>query len=129
MIRLENILKTSWKCLEDIFQDVLKTSKQDVLKMSRRRLEDVLKMSWCLDSPHKLLSRRQPRYSTHLYCLMEWSWKQIFKFASVLFLVKRFALVLSSPKWIDNLLSMDHSQRDVNSLFKTLSIFCISLCW
>ena len=81
-----------------------------------------------IDSPHKLLSRRQPRYSTQLYCLLEWSWKQIYNFASVLFLVKRIAFVLSSPKWIDNLLSMNHSQRDENSLFKTFSIFCMFLC-
>ena len=62
MIRLENVLKislqdvlkTSWRCLEDVFQDVLKTFwrrledvlktfLQDVLKTSWKRLEDVLK--------------------------------------------------------------------------------------
>ena len=77
-----------------------------------------------IDSPHKLLSGRQQRYSTQLYCLMKWSWKQIFNFASVWFLVKSIAFVLSSPKRIDNLLSMNHSQRDENSLLKTFSIFC-----
>ena len=55
------ILKTSWRCLEDIFprylEDVLKTSSrslaktswrflQDVLKTSSKRLQDILKMSW-----------------------------------------------------------------------------------
>ena len=46
MIRLENVLKislqdvlkTSWRCLEDVFQDVLKTF--------WRRLQNVLKTSW-----------------------------------------------------------------------------------
>ena len=55
------ILKTSWRCLEDIFprhlEDVLKSSSrplaktswrclQDVLKTSSKRLQDILKMSW-----------------------------------------------------------------------------------
>ena len=58
MIRLENILKislqevlkTSWRCLEDAFarrlEDVLKTSWRHLGKTSWRRLEDVLKTSW-----------------------------------------------------------------------------------
>ena len=61
MIRLENVLKislqdvlkTSWRCLEDVFQDVLKMFwrrlediSQDVLKMCWRYLEDVFKTSW-----------------------------------------------------------------------------------
>ena len=54
MIRLENVLKislhdvlkTSWRCLEGVSQDVLKTfwkRLQNVLKTSWKRLEDVLK--------------------------------------------------------------------------------------
>ena len=54
MIRLENVLKislqdvlkTSWRCLEDVFQDVLKTfwrRLEDVLRAFSKRLEDVLK--------------------------------------------------------------------------------------
>ena len=58
MIRFENVLKTSlqdvlkisWRYLEDVFktswrrlEDVLKTFLQDVLKTSWKRLEDVLK--------------------------------------------------------------------------------------
>ena len=69
MIRLEDVLKmswrrfckTSWRCLEDVFarrlEDVLKTfwrrlgktswrCLEDVLKTSWRRLENVLKTSW-----------------------------------------------------------------------------------
>ena len=47
MIRLENILNTSFKEVWKMFlQDVLKTSWQDVLKMSWRGLENVLNKSW-----------------------------------------------------------------------------------
>ena len=51
---LQDVLKASWRCLEDVFarhlEDVLKTSLQDVLKMSWRRLKNVLKTSWgCLE--------------------------------------------------------------------------------
>ena len=44
------VLKTSWRCLEDVFarrlEDVLKTSWRHLGKTSWRRLEDVLKTSW-----------------------------------------------------------------------------------
>ena len=58
MIRLENILKislqevlkTSWRCLEDAFarrlEDVLKMSWRRLGKTSWRCLEDVFKTSW-----------------------------------------------------------------------------------
>ena len=36
---------------------------------------------------------------------------------------KRIAFVLSSSKWIDNLLTIKHSQNDKNSLFNTSLIF------
>ena len=42
---LQNVLKTSWRCLEDIFQDVLARRLEDVLKKFWRRLQNVLKMS------------------------------------------------------------------------------------
>ena len=41
--------KTSWRCLEGVFQDVLKMFRrrvEDVLKTSWRCFEDVLKTSW-----------------------------------------------------------------------------------
>ena len=52
--RLEDVLKTSRRHLEDalktLSQDFLKTSWQDVLKMSWRGLQNVLKTSWsCLE--------------------------------------------------------------------------------
>ena len=58
MMLFENILKSSLKtssrCLENVFairlEDVFKASWQDVLKMSRRRLECVFETSWrCLE--------------------------------------------------------------------------------
>ena len=69
MIRLENVLKislqdvlkTSWRCLEDVFQDVLKTF--------WRRLQNVLKMSWrrfCKTSSRRL----QDLWPRRIY----WSW-------------------------------------------------------
>ena len=47
MIPLEDVLKTSRRCLEDVFarrlENVLKTLLQDVLKTSWKSFEDVLK--------------------------------------------------------------------------------------
>ena len=43
---LENVLKTSWRCLGDVFQDVLKMSWRHLGKTSPGQLEDVLKKSW-----------------------------------------------------------------------------------
>ena len=65
-----------------------------------------------------------------LKCMAEiWVRRERSKQYHIKRIVKRIAFVLSSPKGIDNLLSMNHSQRDENSLFKTFSIFCMSLCW
>ena len=48
--RLENILKTTWRCLEDAFarrlEDVLKTFWRRLRKTSWRRLGNVFKTSW-----------------------------------------------------------------------------------
>ena len=41
-IRLQNVLKTSWRCLEDTFA----TRLEEVLKTSWRRLENFLETSW-----------------------------------------------------------------------------------
>ena len=80
MIRLENVLKiflqdvlkTSWRRLEDVFQDVL--------KMFWRRLQNVLKMSWrrfckkswrCLEDVLETYWRRlEPVWPIRIY----WSW-------------------------------------------------------
>ena len=51
-ISLQDVFKTSWRCLEDDFarrlENILKMSWQDVLKMSWRCLQDVLKVSWII---------------------------------------------------------------------------------
>ena len=54
MIRLQNILKaslqdvlkTSWRCLENVFADLLKTFSKPLEDALARRLEDVLKTFW-----------------------------------------------------------------------------------
>ena len=87
MIRLENVLKislqdvlkTSWRCLEDVFQDVLKTfwrRLEDVLKTSWKRLEDVLKMSWrrfCKTSWRCL----EDVFARRLEDVLKTSWKRL----------------------------------------------------
>ena len=87
IIRLEYVLKMSWRCLEDIFAgrlenflntswkhlrkaswrclDVLKTFLQDVLKTSWRRLENVLKTSW------RCMTR------TNILVLIKTSWRRL----------------------------------------------------
>ena len=42
---------------------------------------------------------------------------------------KRMDLILSSTKWTDCLLSMNHWNSDEKSLFKKFSIFLTSSCW
>ena len=72
MIRLQNVLKmsprhiceTSWKR----FEDVWKTYQQDVLKMSWRSLEDILKTSW---------KRLQDTLKTFLQKVLKTSWKRL----------------------------------------------------
>ena len=40
------VLKTSWRCLEDVFQDVLKTFWRRLEDVLKTFLQDVLKASW-----------------------------------------------------------------------------------
>ena len=80
-------------------------------------------------SPLNLESSWQPRYSTVSCCLMEWPAKDILISFKPLVFEKRMDLVLSSPKWIDSLLSMNHWYNYENSLFKTFWIFLTPSCW
>ena len=73
--RLWNVLKTSQTCLEDVFQDVLKTLRirlEDLLKTSLKSLEEVLKMSWRgLEDVFKTPSRHlEDVWPRRIY----WSW-------------------------------------------------------
>ena len=69
--RLEDVLKTSWRCLED----VLKTFLEEVLKTSWRRLENVLKTSW------------RHMAKTNILVLTKTSWKHMAK-TNILVLTK-----------------------------------------
>ena len=80
-------------------------------------------------SPLNLESSWQPRYSTISCCLMEWPAKYILISFKPLVFENRMDLVLSSPKWSDSLLSMNHWHNHENYLFKTFSIFLTSSCW
>ena len=83
-ISLQDVLKTSWRCLEDVFQDVLKTfwrRLQNVLKTSWRCLEDVLKTSW---------RRLEDVLKTFLQDVLKTSWRRI---------AKTNILVLTKTSW------------------------------
>ena len=60
-----------------------------------------------------------PKYSTTEYCLILFSFLVMFKAEYFLFpLLNKINLVLSSPKCIDSLLSINHSQRLLKSTFR-----------
>ena len=65
MIRLENVLKMSWRRFSRRLEDVLKTSWQDVLRTTWRRLGKVLKTSW----------RRMSK--TNILVLTKTSWRRL----------------------------------------------------
>ena len=65
MIRLENVLKMSWRRFSRRLKDVLKTSWQDVLRTTWRRLGKVLKTSW----------RRMSK--TNILVLTKTSWRRL----------------------------------------------------
>ena len=74
-------------------------------------------------SPLKLESSWQRMRNTVPYCLIEWAAKDILIYLKHLVFEKRLDLVLSSPKWSDSLLSINHWHSNENSLFKIFSIF------
>ena len=78
--RLQNVLKTSWRCLEDIFQDVLTTFSRHVGKTSWRRLEDVwprrIYWSWTRRL-EDVFWRRKARAS--IFVSIKTSWRRILK--------------------------------------------------
>ena len=62
---LENVLKTSWRCLKDILHNVFKTSCKTSLEPINCYAEDVLKISW----RHVL--------KTSWRCLEDISWRRL----------------------------------------------------
>ena len=78
MIRLENVLKTSWSCPEDVLktslrclEDVLKTFWRYLEEVFARRLEDVLKTSW-QDVSKTFWKRLEDVWLRRVY----WSWSR-----------------------------------------------------
>lgn len=80
-------------------------------------LEDFIAMN----SPLQLAPRQQTSYSTLYYDFT------VLSLYVMLSSVKFFSL--TSPKWIDNLLSTNQSHAFENSLFKTILISATCLCW
>ena len=80
-------------------------------------------------SPLNSESSWQPLHSNYSFCLMEWPAKDTLTSLKPLVFENRMDLVLSSPKWIDSLLSINHWYSVENYLFKIFSIFLASTCW
>ena len=115
MIRLENtlkislqeVLKTSWRCLKTLLQDVLKTSWQEVLKISWRRLEDVLKMS------EDVYARRlEDVWSRRIY----WSWPRSLEDFFRRRMTKANVFALTKTSWRRR---QNTSSRRLWNVFKT----------
>ena len=77
-------------------------------------------------SPLNLELRWLRMYTTVPYCLIKWPAKDILIYFKHLAFEKRLDLVLSSPKWSDSLLSINHWHSNENSLFEIFSIFWTS---
>ena len=85
--------------------------------------------SEAITSPLNLESSWQSRYSTVSCCLMEWPANDILIPLKPRVFEKRLDLFLSSRKWIDSMLSINHWHNEEKSLFKTFSFFLTSSCW
>ena len=140
MIRLENVLKislqdvlkTSWRCLEDVFQEVLKTSWQDVLKMPWRRFEDVFKTSWrCLEDLfvrrlEEVLARRledvlktswRRRAKTNILVLSKTSWRRLHQDECLLGLFDKEGMTASrSCNWVCILDIFHKNNKTIHSI-------------
>ena len=70
-MELEDVLKMSWRCVEDIFarrlEGIFAKRLEDVLKTYSKRLEDVLKTSWGHTT------------KTNISALIKASWKRLLK--------------------------------------------------
>ena len=77
---LEDVLKTSWKCLEDVLKTSWKTFQEDVLQI---RLEDVLKTSWRRLGRRKVLPedvfKTSSRRLENKKCLVGYNFKSCLK--------------------------------------------------
>ena len=85
-----------------------------------------------MDSLAKVFSRMQTKYMTLecFFVLMSLYWtSSAFEFLISCLLPNKIDFVLSSPKWILNLLSTNQSQSMVKFLFNTVLISGICFCW
>ena len=64
-------MKTSWRCLEDVFKTSWRSLK-DVLKTFSKHLEEVLKMSW-----RRLENVLKTYTKTNMLVLMKASWRRL----------------------------------------------------
>ena len=82
-----------------------------------------------MDSSDTLLSSIHPKYVTLLCCLIlisPYLMSRSVWFFRCHFVPNRIDFVLSSPKWMLSLLSMNYSQRELKSLFSCSSIVLVS---
>ena len=83
-----------------------------------------------IDSPDIVSSSKQPKYVEYCFisiplCII-WNFPAFFNLS---FEPRSMHFVLSSPKWILNLLSTNHSHKLAKTLFNWCSIVWTSICW
>ena len=85
-----------------------------------------------IDFPDIVSSSKQPRYVTLEYCFISILLYIILSFPvffNLSFKLKSMRFVLSSPRWLVNLLSTNYSHKLAKSLFNWCTIVWTSLCW
>ena len=118
MLRLENLLKMSSKCLEDVLawrlEDVLKMFWRRLGKTSWRRLKDVLKTSW------RRLEDIWPRqlYRSWSRCLQDIFWRRMSK-ANIFVLMKTSSRRLHQDKCLLGIFRNSTGQEN-NALFSNI---------
>ena len=122
--RLQNVFKTSWRCLEDVFErhleDVLARRQ---LKMSWRRLQIVLKTSW----------RRLQNVKTFFQEVSKTSWRRMAK-TNKLVLTKTFPedvwLRRIYSSWSKRLEDVFWRRRRKTSSTRLQDVFIkMNICW
>ena len=78
---------------------------------------------FAINSPDMFSYKRHPKYSTTEYCFILFSFLVMLK-AGYIFVpfLNKMHLVLSFPKCIDNLLSINHARRLLKSTFRCILI-------
>ena len=85
-----------------------------------------------MDSCERISSKMQPKYVTLEYCFtlrsLYWMFSG-FEFLILYLLPSKIDFVISSHKWIPNLLSTNQSQSILKFLFSAISVLVIYLFW